>query len=140
MNSNIEKILSISASALLAAIAFAVFFSSYNRHVDYINSSRRVFEEDIMVGVSGEEQECHITGCEVIHRIIEEKAKMEAMELQSLYSEDPSTQPENSPEIWVDGKKAEFVGLTDIDPASYWHVSHEADFRGNIIRIVYSSR
>jgi hypothetical protein len=140
MNSNIEKILSISAGALLAAFAFTVFFSNYNRHLDYINSSRRVFEEDIMVEISGEEQECLITGSEIIHSIIEAKTQKEVMELQSLYSAGSFAPPEISPEMLVDGKKADLVELSDIDPESYWQVRYEADFRGKIVRIVYSSR
>ncbi|NLL96284.1 MAG: hypothetical protein GX227_04155 [Clostridiaceae bacterium] len=140
MNSNIEKILSISTGVLLIAIAFTVFFISYNRHLDYIKSSIRVFEEDMMVGISEEEEKCHITGSGVIHMVIEAKTNREIMEIQNLYAADDAIPLEDFPEIWIDGENAELVEFTEIDPARYYHVHYDTDFRGNIIRIDYSIR
>jgi len=140
MNSNIEKILSLSAGALLFGIALAVFFSAYDGHLDYINSSMKAFEKDIMVEVSREGPESYITGSEVIHRIIEFKTDKEILELQNLYSSGPVIPYKTMPEIWIDGKNAESFDHTVVDPAEYYHVSYDTDPHGNIIRINYSLR
>lgn len=140
MNNNIEKILSISTGILLIAIAFTVFFTGYNRHLDYIDQSINVIDKDMMVGISEEDVQCHITGCEVIHRVIEEKANQEILELRSLYAAGPSLPSKYSPEILIDGKNAELVDFSEIDTARYYRVSYDTDSQGNIIRIIYSGK
>lgn len=140
MNSNIEKILSISAGALFVAIAFTVFFSNYKRHIDYINGSKKVFEEDIMADISEAEQECRLTGSEIIHIIIDRNANKEIRDLQTLYVTEAATPFEEPPEVWIDGNRAELMDFTGIDPARYYHVHYDTDSDGNIIKIEYSTR
>lgn len=140
MNSSIEKILSISIGVLLITIAFTTFFSSYNQHLDYINQSMEILDEDMIVGISEGKVHSRLTGNEVIHRVIEAKSHQETLELQALYGVGDVIPFESAPKIYIDGKSAEFVELNEIDPAGYYHVYYEADSHGNITKINYGSR
>ncbi|HHY64304.1 MAG TPA: hypothetical protein GX501_04590 [Clostridiaceae bacterium] len=140
MNSNIEKILSLSAGVLLFGIALAVFFTSYSRHMDYVNGSAKALEEDMMIGISWDAREIQVTGSEVIHMVIELKNHKEITELQSLYSYGTAIPFDEMPEIWADGMNAESLDHAEIDPEGSYHVSYDTDPDGNIIRINYSLR
>ncbi len=139
MNSNIEKILSISIGVLLIASAFTVFFSSYNRHMDYLNQSMDINDKDAMVGIFEGKVQSRLTGNEVIHRVIEAKGIQEATELSALYGAGDVISAKEL-EIWIDGKKAELVELNDIDPQDYYDVKYETDSQGNIVKVIYSAR
>lgn len=93
-----------------------------------------------MVGISEAEQECRLTGSEIIHIIIGLKANKEIRDLQALYAAEAANPYEELPEVWIDGNSAELMDFTGIDATRYYHVHYDTDSDGNIIKIEYSTR
>ncbi len=137
MNANIEKILYLGVGVLLLGIAFVFFFSGYNRCRGYIEKNNAILSEDRIVTVIEGKGNFEIRGTEVIHQVLQAKKLQESNKLLELYS-DALIPYQSFAEIWVSGKSADDIKISDIDAASSYGVEFKKDNYGRIIKIQYT--
>lgn len=140
MNTNIEKALYLGVGVLLLALAFTFFFSSYRQHRAYIGESLRIINEDRIVTISEENVDSYISGYELIHLILEEKKRTEEGMLSHFYSDDSVNPYKNNSYLWVSGKMAFDMDLSQIDPAMFYVASYEKDSWGKVNKVHYTVR
>ncbi len=141
MSSNIEKILYIGLAVLLLAIAFTFFFSCYNNYQDYIKKSNAILNEDKIVATSeGKEKQPGIKGTEITHQVLEVKRQERNSDLFGLYSDSIVSSHQCHTEIWVSGRNATDIEISDIENHSFYTIKFEKDYSGQIIKIQYTLR
>ncbi|MGI6085576.1 MAG: hypothetical protein ACOYIF_09045 [Acetivibrionales bacterium] len=138
MNSNIEKILYIGTGVLLLVMAFTFFFSNYNLYQEYIEKNNKVMSEDKTVTISEGNEDFPIAGAEVIHQVINAKKSQDREDVFDLYSGSALSTHLKAAEIWVSGKNANYMEVSEINEASFYVVKLEKDTSGNIIGIHYT--
>lgn len=140
MSSNIEKLLYIGLAVLLLGIAFTFFFSCYNSYRDYIARSNLIINEDRTTSVFEGEEKPGIKGAEIIHQVLELKRQERNSELLGLYSEPIVSPHQYHAQMWISGRNATGIEISDIEYHSFYSVNVEKDCLGQIIKIQYTLR
>ena len=140
MSGNIERILYLGLAVVLLGLALTFFFSDYNNYRDYIAKSNAILNEDRMVAVAEGKGKYQIKGTEVIHQLLETKRLERNNEVLSMYSDSIESLYQSHAEIWVCGKDAASVDISDVNHASFYDIEFDKDDSGRIVKVKYTLR
>ncbi len=140
MSGNIERILYLGLAVVLLGLALTFFFSDYNNYRDYIAKSNAILNEDRMVAVAERNGKYPIKGTEVIHQLLETKRLERNNEVLSMYSDSIESLYQSHAEIWVCGKDAASVDISDVNHASFYDIEFDKDDSGRIVKVKYTLR
>ena len=140
MSGNIERILYLGLAVVLLGLALTFFFSDYNNYRDYIAKSNAILNEDRMVAIAEGKGKYPIKGTEVIHQLLETKRLERNNEVLSMYSDSIESLYQSHAEIWVCGKDAASVDISDVNHASFYDIEFDKDDSGRIVKVKYTLR
>ena len=151
MNQNLEKALYLGTGLLLCLLSMTIFFNHYKVFQSYISGQEGLIQKDKLVVLGQEKLSQGISYEEVLFKVIEVKELQETRELSEIYSS-PSYFDDShgstpgaihawvsSPQVWVNGTKAENLDIGTLSPDMVFQCTQEADEKGRIIVLRYAS-
>lgn len=139
MEQNLEKALYLSVGLWLCILSLSFFFFHYSVFEAYVHEEEKRVSEDKLVGLGQENTVSGISYAEVLYKVLEVKKEQEIKNLSVLYGDARISEANDSPDVWVNGIKAEALDVSTLNSHSFFRVTHETGSSGRIVAIYYDN-